>query len=437
MNEKKKRRMNKRKLIAAFAVILASCTPDTEDVFGESAANRVALSQNSYSALLESQQQGWALDYYPSDGTLGGVAYAARFHGGLVTMSCEQTVSNPVTAKTYPVGTEATSYYQVTGETGVLLTFDTYNPLFHYWSQPSAGRAKGYQSDYEFTFLAASADSVVLRGKKHGNLLRMYPLAEAPAAYVRRVQQTHAVLGSIIRKRALVNGVSKSITMAYNQFSYTEQAKGDTVPYIHTADGVRFYRTVTLGGVNISRLTYDSSANALRSPDGRVVLPAPTVAESFAGGQTQWYFGYSEADGPTEMCSELADLLSDCAQRIKKPNWGYEVLQDFYIGGNLFSGDALHTVIGWRAADNYGKGNPAYFAYGISMDLVDEQRQLVGIHALEPATNFDKHVYCQSLVDFIGQHSPYQLVFDNDESPTSVTLTSEHDATKWFTLRIR
>ena len=57
-----------------------------------------------------------------------------------------------------------------------------------------------------------------------------------------------------------------------------------------------------------------------------------------------------------------------------------------------------------------------------------------GTKPLEDATGFDDHNYCISMVDFIEQNNPYILAFDNEEAPTSVTLTSERDSSKWFKL---
>ena len=148
--------MNKKRLLhtlivavgCGVAATLTSCSNDVDNVFGESAAERVAKSQADYYATLEGQQQGWILDYFPADGSMGGVAYTVKFADGEATIACEQDIKNPVTSTTYPVGTEWTSLYRITNETGLVLTFDTYNPLFHYWSQPSQGHGKGYESDY-------------------------------------------------------------------------------------------------------------------------------------------------------------------------------------------------------------------------------------------------------------------------------------------------
>ena len=418
----------------AFSV---ACTPEAEDVFGQSAAHRVAESRAECYAILEGQEQGWALDFYPSDFSLGGVAYTATFKDGEVTMTCEQTISNTVTGETYPAGTAITSNYKIIGEKGVVLTFDTYNALFHYWSQPFAGHAKGYQSDYEFTFLSATADEVVLRGKKYGNLLKMYPLREEAADYVGEVSRMRNMLDGIVRKRLVVDGTTYPVTLANHRLNY--QAGGDAraIPFIYTAEGIRLYEAISLGGATVDRFSYDVENDELRSADQRMVMPTPNVAERFIGGNSQWYFGYSSKGGGSDMCDELKAITDDCAQRIKKPNWGYEVLNAIYLGGNLLDveKDSHRLIIGWISREGYGTGSAAYFGYAINMDMVDSERQLISLQAIEAATGFGDRNYCQTFVDFIAAGSPYLLKFDDEENPTTVTLTSEQDATKWFTLR--
>jgi hypothetical protein len=423
--------------LAAFG-LFTSCTPEVEDTFGESAANRVAASQSRYYDILEAQTNGWALDFYPSDRIEGGVAYTARFKDGRVTMSCEQDITNTVVSTTYTVGTPVSSAYRIFCETGVILTFDTYNPLFHYWSQPFQKHAKGYQSDYEFTFVSASADSVVLRGKKYGNMLRMYPLKESATSYISKVAFMHATLQPISRKRVVADGKVLPITMAYNLFTYEHQGSRRSVPFIHTPEGIRFYEPVFLNGVAVSQLAYDSSSRELRSADGRVVMPNPSAAEQlFLTAQKQWYFSYKWSTGePSDMCDELAAIIKNCARVVNNGQYG-EKVRDLYLGANIepFTSDRHRWVLGWRTRLSGSIDN--YIGYAVDMNMLDADRQLIGIDMLEGANLFSNYGYWQTFVDFIGQNSPYLLTFDNADNPKVATLTSEKDGSKWFRLTLK
>lgn len=418
------------------AATLSSCSNDTDSLFDQPSAERMAASQAAYVATLEGQQQGWVLDFYPSDGSLGGVAYTVRFSGGEATIACEQALRNPVTAATYPVGTELTSLYTIKEETGVILSFDTYNPLLHYWSQPSQGHGKGYESDYEFTFISASADSVVLRGKKHGNLLRMYPLKQTAAEYVSQVAQMRTTLNAVTRKRAVVGGQDIPVTMTDNllTFPVTTQQASKTVPFVFTPEGLRFYEPVTINGSTATQLFYDSTTGDLRSESGTITLPTPMVAERFAGTKTQWYFGYDRKKGASDMCDELLNIITECAKQTAG-SYGEEV-RDIYLGINLESAanDPHRMVLGWHTRFS---GIDLYIGYAISMEMADYQLQTVNIIPLEGANLFYNYSYWQPFVDFVCEGSPYQLQFDSDDNPTEATLTSEQDSSKWFKLKLK
>lgn len=420
----------------SFSVALTSCTPEVENVFGESAANRVAKNQSDYYALLESQPRGWALDFYPSDRIEGGVAYTAYFKDGQVTMTCEQDINNTDISQKFPKGTEHTSTYQIISETGVLLTFDTYNPLFHYWSQPFKGHAKGYESDYEFTFISASPDSVVLRGKRYGNRLCMYPLQESASDYVAKVAAMRTTLTAIPRKRAVVDGNTFPVTMAYSLLSFTPDGTSHDMPFLYTPEGIRFYEPVSLGGVAVSQLSYDSDTQELRSADGRFVLPKPTAIEQlFIASQGQWLFSYKWSTGePSDMCSELSDIIKDCSATLSQKGYG-EKVRELYIGANMepFANDRHRWVLGWHT--RMSGSIDFYIGYGINMNIVDASRQLVSIDMTEAANLFSNYGYWQPFVDFVCQNSPYLLAFDNDDNPTTATLTSERDSSKWFKLK--
>ena len=187
-------------LLLLFLPFVSSCVHDEEDVFDDSAADRLNKAVVEYARVLESQELGWVLDFYPADRSMGGIAYTAKFDAGDVTMTCEMSMVD-VNSKRLPIGSEVHSGYSIVTGRSVILTFDTYNPLLHYWSEPSGNDSDGYASDYEFVFLSASADSVVLRGKKYGNILRMYPLREPQSDYVQKAAYTKSVLHTVPRQR--------------------------------------------------------------------------------------------------------------------------------------------------------------------------------------------------------------------------------------------
>lgn len=432
--------MNQRKYIAlaASTLLLAmGCSPETDNVFGDLPAKRQQQAAEHYATILESQQQGWTLDFYPSELELGGIAYTARFSDGQVALACEEPINNAAVSGRYAAAQEVTSDYRIVNGRGVVLTFDTYNPLLHYWSQPSGTDYDGYASDYEFTFVSACPDSVVLRGVKHGNQLRMYPLHEPATDYLQKVSAMRTLLSPVTRKRAVVDGspVHIPITMMESHIEYIADSTIHSMPYTYTATGLRFYNPVTLGGATMFELQLDEGTQSLRSADGRLELPMPTALERFCGASTQWYFVMGRTDDAYQMCEELRTLTKEVANQLSRQR--FETLGDVYIGMNKLprSDDEQRIVMGWTS--KYSSW--AYeVCHGISMTVVDEQQHLVDIQATDGGNLYYNYAAIVSpMLSFVVGNSPYRLDFDQEDNPTLVRLTSRDDPAKWFQLKLR
>ena len=413
--------------------LLVACSPDTENVFGDSAAVRQQQAAEQYIKLLEGQEQGWVVDFYPGELEFGGIAYTACFKDGQVTLACEQPIDNRSVSGRYAAGQEVTSDYRIVNGQGVMLTFDTYNPLLHYWSQPSGTDYDGYASDYEFTFVSGSADEIVLRGVKHGNLLRMYPLSEPSATYINKVLDMYNQIGPDTRKRIVVDGTTIPATIMEHHMEYSADGKSLNMPYVYTAQGVRFYQPVTINGVTVLDLLFDDKEKSLVSADGRMQLPFPTALERFCGASTQWHFVYGKTDDSYEMCNEMRTLLKGVISQLGSQR--FESLKDVYLGMNKLprTDDAHRIVMGWTS----GYSSWAYeVCHGIDMDVVDEQASLVSIKATESGNLYNNYASIVSpMLAFVTDNSPYVMVCDNKDNPTEVTLTSQNDNTKWFRLK--
>ena len=419
-------------IVCGLALIVA-CSPETENVFGDSPAQRQQKATEQYYQILEGNEYGWAVDFYPSELEFGGIAYTARFLDGRVTLACEQPIDNRSVSGRYAAGQEVTSDYRVVNGRGVMLTFDTYNALLHYWSQPSGTDFDGYASDYEFIFVSASADEVVLRGVKHGNLLRMYPLREASATYINKVVDMRSQVGPDTRKRIIVDGTTIPATIMENHMEYPVDGQMQNMPYVYTSQGVRFYQPVALNGVTAMELLFDAQSKSLRSADGRMQLPFPTALERFCGASTQWHFVYGKTDDSYEMCDDMRTLLKGVTSQLGSQR--FESLKDVYIGMNKLSRseDGQRIVMGWTS----GYSSWAYeICHGISMDVVDEQASAISIKATESGNLYYNYATIVApMLAFVTDNSPYVLTFNDEANPTEVTLTSQKDQSKWFKLK--
>lgn len=422
---------------AVVAAGLTACQSDDDNVFGQSVSERQNQAMADYAAILKGAPNGWVMDFYPADLTLGGVAYTALFDGTDVTMTCEQDINNAYINKQFVAGTPFTSGYRILAEQGIVLSFDTYNPLFHYWSQPSGTDSDGFASDYEFTFVSASANELVLRGKKYGNILRMRPLNEPQDVYINKVAAMRATLKDIPRKRALVDGKAVAVSVMDGYMDYSDaQGQLCETAFLYTATGIRFYESVVLDGVAVSEFMLDASSHDLVSADQRVRLPMPTLLERFCGTIAQWHFVRdAQKKYYTEMSAKVEQVFTEAVNATMKQNW--ENVDDIYIGANKLPADkdSHRMVIGFTTSISSWSSITYEVCYGVAMSVADEDKLLANVQPTESANLFYNYSMLQPVVDIIGQGSPYRLEFDDSDNPTQVKLTSAADSDLWFVLK--
>jgi hypothetical protein len=270
-------------LMAGVALLATACVSDEEDLFDKSAAQRMNELVVSNTELLESSENGWVLNYYigHDDATYGGLVHTVRFVDGKSYFRSE-AAGDPTQ--------EYSSLYQVKGEQECLLSFDTYNAVFHYWSEPKGSSAPdGFESDYEFTFkhISANQDTITLKGKKYGQYAQLIRLKSDGAEYMSAITDMSAKVNIFPRTVAIVNNDSVSVAMEDNvlEYSVTTAAPSDVdpdatetttyiIPYVTTLTGVHFYSTVEINGEKFQDCTYNATTGAVEAVGANVYFPA-------------------------------------------------------------------------------------------------------------------------------------------------------------------
>ena len=111
--------------VAVSAFAFSSCVKDDEEVFEKSASVRLSEALTSAQKVLTGASNGWAMYYYPDpDQSYGGYMYTMKF------TDTEVTVASELFDESY------TSLYKMTTDNGPVLSFDTNNYAFHYFSTP-------------------------------------------------------------------------------------------------------------------------------------------------------------------------------------------------------------------------------------------------------------------------------------------------------------
>lgn len=290
--------MKKIHILFAVAILglLTSCLKDQEDVFDKQSAIRAEEAIAADYKILAGAEHGWLLKYYPSPyRTYGGYCVLMKFtEDGKVTVASD--IAKPTVT--------ADSYYKIAQSAGIVLSFDTYNEIFHLFSTPDAplggDKGKGWEGDYDFEFISASSEKIVLKGKKSGNYATMVPCKDDDwTGYL----SNNAVVEEDMNfpKYSLdVAGTEVAVSKSYRSFEMTyATATNDTtisVPFVVSDAGIEFYEPIQINGKEISGFKYvEGSFDFPSTDDDKVVLHGitPPLNETFV--LNDWYIAYSTA----------------------------------------------------------------------------------------------------------------------------------------------
>lgn len=419
-------------LITIVSLLLfISCSNQEKDIFEDSAAQRLNKAVEEKTALLESSPHGWLVELYPSDGELGGYLYAMTFADGKVTMIADEDYTYD--KKTYTAGTPYTSLYRVKSELECMLTFDTYTPYFHAWTEPlSSSQTTGYETDYEYCFKSVSQnqDTISLEGKKWGTRIKMVRLHQDGAPIIKATAQRRA---SFIRANsAVVDGDTIRIKLRDGQLTYAELGRDTTVSYAFTETGLHFRRPVRIGRHIVKDLIVDDSGVS-HTQDGAVTFIPATPMEQFRE-LDRWliafyYYPESRYEQPIEGCSQLKTAYENALFSFYD---GEGIFYYMYIGkDDLYPDlDLYPYCVGWYM--HYGTDN-YYLADNVDLKWNDDELTIKEIQA-----GWNYEVINQitgnklgDIVTFFTANSPFKVTFDDPLRPKKAILTSKKYSDRW------
>ena len=221
------------------AMMMASCTIEQDDFFSDSSANRADNAIAADVQVLTSAANGWLMQYFPdSQQSYGGYNEIIRFKADGKAEILGEAYSDSI----------YTSLYSVTQSAGIVLTFDSYNPEFHAFSDPSApiggSEGTGWDGDFDFSILKCTAEEVVLKGKKTGNKIVMTPMPTSDwEAYLNGIWDVED--GMNAKKYGIHIGGEEIIAMRLNRtliMDYEDNGEEYevTASYIITPQGFKF-----------------------------------------------------------------------------------------------------------------------------------------------------------------------------------------------------
>ena len=254
---------------------LQSCVEDEKDIFDASAAERIAAAMKEYRATLAAAENGWLLAYYPEKNhSIGGYNMMAKFTAdGYVTLSSE------VSTRNYKAGDTMTSQYDIISDMGPVLTFNTYNEILHYFTEPNGSAdVDGMAGDYEFVFMDVKADKIILKGKKYDNKLVMTRLDEPvdPKAYYQSIADMEKkssyryynlyIQGDTICQASLVE---RTLEISYEVIEARDTTiQEEILAFTFTPSGIKLYEPFTFKGkVTMENFNWDNEKSSFICTD--------------------------------------------------------------------------------------------------------------------------------------------------------------------------
>lgn len=241
-----------------------ACVPEVDDAFNESASQRIDKAIASDREILKAPANGWRMEYYGNT-AYGGYNVFMKFEDDSVTIASEKVGDN------HNAGVDANgnaitkkSHFKLEQSMGVVLSFDDYNDIFHYFSDPRktdyGTNGEGFGGDFEFRITSISADKIELLGKKHGDKIIMYPMDENTSwgDYIKQVNETFTYMDS--RSYTLTDESTDtkiSAVVSYRRMTfYTTDDEGTSIsiaaPFIVTPAGFVFYQTTEVKGYKLN-----------------------------------------------------------------------------------------------------------------------------------------------------------------------------------------
>lgn len=313
-----------RKISYLFALLVSfiafnACTSDVDNYFPESAPERATKTVAEVKKILQEAPNGWRMEYY-GDMIYGGYNVLCQFKGDSVQIASEKAGKNHeagLDASGNLITETSLAHYSVNQSMGVVISFDTFNKLFHYFADPKNedyGEAgTGFGGDFEFRVLKYSPDSIQLQGLKHGDRIMLYPMKADMdwASYLKEVENVKNFMASSSYTLLADNDTLAEATQYgdYHSliFQYpdsTGEMKAYAYPYIITPEGYKFYHEIEIGGKKFTNFSKDfndaTDERFYPQGDPSICLETvvPPVVDAFQKGQ--WFFSASKVSPESE-----------------------------------------------------------------------------------------------------------------------------------------
>jgi len=234
---------------------MVACSNQVEELFQESANERVKAVIVSCATTLKAAPYGWTMDYTTPVG----------FQSNLVLQFAD---SNRVSIYADFEELISESSYSFNYSQGPILSFDTYSQL-HLLADPQVQPLGfGLEGDFEFVIMSVSPDSIVLNGRKNRDRVVLHKAQNGAIQKIRLVKQLNVTVqtqNSFFHKLD-VNGnlcdIMLSADLKQLEFQTADGKNRSEISY--TENGFSLVNPFQLGGETVQNFTWDAATKSFK-----------------------------------------------------------------------------------------------------------------------------------------------------------------------------
>jgi len=310
-------------LLCSAVLICAGCSNQESAIFSTSPAERLKSALKMDTDSLQNAENGWEMEYFATKQSPGYTLLVKFSKSGQAIISEKSELTNN------SIITDS-CMYEMIGDNGPVLTFNTYNKVLHAFSNPVSPNGYGLEGDYEFIIMKRTANQIILQGKKRGTtiLLNKIPKDITWEEYFAQIDDMNTLLfGGTTNSLNMVIGTDtlEAINGASHIFKISKQGSdpqldGVDYPFIITTTGIRFNSPYTINGNDAQTFTLSTDKQQLQCTNSSVkayFIGTNPAKYYLSDSTTVWNFSLSKPMG-SKFQTLYNKLVTNCQNKLSE-----------------------------------------------------------------------------------------------------------------------
>lgn len=407
-----------------LSVLLVGCTYEEADIFSASPAERMnkALKDNTDS--LQSAVNGWAMEYFATDHSAGYTMLVKFEKSGKATIAGKNELTKNLIVSD-------SCMYEMIGDNGPVLTFNTYNNVLHAFSNPVNPDGYGLEGDYEFIVMKNTANQMILKGKKRGTTILMNKIPEniSWTQYFAEIDAMNSLLfGNNAPKLGMNLSNNYSFSMGSTHIFSVLQNGADAntstdAPFIITRTGLRFQTLQELENKSFQTFTLNDDKSALvcfENTDVKLVGP-DSLSVYFGNNLNIWTFETSTLGPKIKATYDL--MVQSLVIKYKATNiklsLKYSILRK-----------SQELMISFTSGKTKLEGNIDFLYTSVDQNTITLTSKATGDN--NGKTFYSNIVGCKEMTELLT--SNFSINSETSINPQKIKFTHKTDADIWFSV---